>query len=263
MVRKKLKKPHGAVGHGHSSPTIDPAEVVISWLRDLQLLENNSIPAIGLSMSHFDKLRLSYRPPLSLPTALAQVDDIRTLREAVLAGEDIEEPQLRMLVLASMLLHIDPVAYVLRKSLGELLLAIHETNPLQGGRTDDIAEIVVTKFIDLAWRIGERCRATCSKESMVDAMRLAVSLQWLLDVPGAGRAFVDSDRGLHLVRSVACLGLMMETQAAVLQGRPDDDIQDRPYADAVGVPLNKRVSVDVQFYCEILKAASSLLSFAK
>lgn len=281
MVRKKLKKPHGAVSHGHS-PAIDPAEVVISWLRDLQLLESNSIPAIGLNISHFDTMKLPYGPSLTLPTALAQVDGIRTLREAILAGENIDEAQLRVLFLASMLLHIDPKAYALRKSLADLLLAIQETKPLQGGRTDDIAEAVVTKFIDLAWRIGERCIATCSRESMVDAIRLAISLQLLLDVPGAARALVGSDGGLQLGRSVACLGLMMEAQAAVLQGRPDDGIQDRPNAEAVtsktpdvvavmehgkvnavGVPLNKRVSVDVQFCSEILKAASSLLSFVK
>jgi len=133
MVRKKLKKPDGSVAHGLSS-LADPAAVVFSWLRDLKLSKHDHIPAIGPDFEMFSLLQGS---TLTVPTALAQVNSMRTLRAAIVSGEINDAAHLRMLFLASMLLYIDSTAHAIRKSLKELLLATEEACAVLGSCTSD------------------------------------------------------------------------------------------------------------------------------
>ena len=277
MVRKKVKKAHGAAKHDESS-LADSSALVFSWLKDLKLLERDRIPEIDPDLDIFSLLE---GPPLMSLKSLSRVHGVRTLRAAIMASSNINLASLSFLFLAAIVVYIDSNAHELRKSLKGLMLEIER---VLGRRTDDIAELVVAKFVELAWSIGERCNASSSRESTLAALRIAASLQWLVDIPSAGRVLVTNSSGLQLGRSVACLGLMIEAQAAPLKRWRDDgraakssatelvcndtlavaSVREEMEANTGGVPAAKcDLSVAVNFCGEILKTTSSLISISK
>lgn len=228
MVRKKIKK---APRVAERAQSMDLNGVVLFWLTELQLLHHKCLPLVAADLDIFSLLQDAPMPqqsPGSAPTldgAFAQVRGLHALRAAVVRGTVASAEGLRLLFLVSLLVFIDPGCSSLRKAVKGLLLASEKASEALGHTTDDVVELVATRFIDLAWDSAgllssartSPCPAAQKKTATARSMRMVASLQCFVQVPAFERTVLAGKERLLFGRSMEVLGALLDVQAPTLQ----------------------------------------------
>ncbi|CAN0360628.1 unnamed protein product, partial [Laminaria digitata] len=141
MVRKKMKKAPEAFEH----PNVDLNSIVVSWLKALDLPGHEAVPTISLNVDIFSLLQSAQCS--SDQSSFTQVRGLQALRAAVARG-NASADELRLLLLVSLLLFIDPDTSPLRKCVKSLLHAAESAIEALGSETDVMVELVTVRFLD-------------------------------------------------------------------------------------------------------------------
>lgn len=171
MVRKKMKKAGLASSSGTSIPARnDVTGVVWSWLKDLDLVGHDLIPAIPTDLDIFSLVQ-----PAGESSAFAQARGLQALRAGVVAKTIVSAEDLRLIFLVSLLLFIHPETSNLRKAVKSLLAATENAMKEQqrgSSDTDGMVELVAARFAARTWNMFKEAQP----EEADGSLRMAASL---------------------------------------------------------------------------------------
>ena len=170
MVRKKMKKAaSGGSGTNNSIAQNDITGIVRSWLKDLDLVDHELIPAVPSDLDIFSLVR-----PAGETSAFAQARGLQALRAGVVANTIVRAEDLRLIFLVSLLLFIHPETSHLRKAVKSLLAATENSAKEQqcgSSDTDGMVELVAARFAARSWHMHNGAPAEAG-----GSLRLAASL---------------------------------------------------------------------------------------
>ncbi|CBJ32757.1 conserved unknown protein [Ectocarpus siliculosus] len=232
MVRKKMKRVADAVPPDNQDAS-GLTGTVCSWLKDLDLVGHELLPTIS---SDLDISNLPCRTgetsagSSAVESKFAQARGLQALRAAV-AGGSASVEDLRLIFLYGLLLYIDPGTSHLRKAIKSLLGAtekIIQEQQLESGNssmTDSIAGLVAARFAKRSWDLQAGAAATHDgadrsggTATAAAAVRTAVSLQRLMEVPAGKRALVAAQEGVILLRFIEVLDASLAVQVVATKG---------------------------------------------
>lgn len=285
MVRKKMKKAPEASEH----PNVDLNSIVVYWLKALDLPGHEAVPTISLDVDIFSLLQSAQCS--SDQSSFTQVRGLQALRAAVARG-NASADEVRLLLLVSLLLFIDPDTSPLRKCVKSLLHAAESAIEALGSETDVMVELVTVRFLDY-FRVMIPSTSpptpTMVMPAMVQrmqqrtqedtALRMVASLRWLAEVPAGKRALLKAQGGSVFIGCITVLGDALDMRASVIKrwhgrgGGVSGGVSGGA-VEALGGELEPRdseeggvaaadLSAALDACSEVLKTAASLVSLTK
>ncbi|CAN0161291.1 unnamed protein product [Ectocarpus sp. 6 AP-2014] len=231
MVRKKMKRVADAVPPDNQDAS-GLTGTVCSWLKDLDLVGHELLPTISSDLdisSLLCRTGESSAGSSAVESKFAQARGLQALRAAV-AGGSASVEDLRLIFLYGLLLYIDPGTSHLRKAIKSLLGATEKVIQEQqlesgNGMTDSIAGLVAARFAKRSWDLQTGAAATYDgadpsggTATAAAAVRTAVSLQRLMEVPAGKRALVAAQEGAILLRFIEVLDASLAVQVVATKG---------------------------------------------
>lgn len=173
MVRKKMKKAPSSSSDADSIALNDITGIVCSWLKDLDLVGHDLIPAVPTELDIFSLVQSTGES-----SAFAQARGLQALRAGVVSKTIASAEDLRLIFLVSLLLFIHPETSHLRKAVKSLLAATENAVKEQqcgGSDTDGMVELVAARFAARSWDMY-RAPAAPPADEAAGTLRMAASL---------------------------------------------------------------------------------------
>lgn len=270
MVRKKMKRAPESSEHSN----VNLNNIVASWLKALHLPGLESVPPIPPDVDIFSLLHSEQVS--SDQSAFTEARGLQALRAAVARGTASPE-EVRFILLASLLLFVDPDTSALRKSVKGLLHAAENATPeALGSKTEEMVEIVAARFLEYFRRVMVSSTSpppaalTQQRTRQEMALRMVVSLRWLAEAPVGKRALLKAQNGVIFIGCVAVLGEALNMQASVIKrwhgsgrGVSGRAIGAELVGEGEGGVAAADLSAALDACSEVLKTAASLMSLTK
>lgn len=173
MVRKKIKKaPASGSGTDTTVTQNDVAGIVCSWLKDLDLVGHDMIPAVPADLDIFSLVQTPGEN-----SAFAQARGLQALRAGVVAKTIASPEDLRLVFLVSVLLFMHPETSYARKAVKSLLTATETAMKEQqsgSSHSDEMVELIAARFAARACDMYGN--AAEPPEKAAETLRMAASL---------------------------------------------------------------------------------------